>query len=661
MNRRAFITLLGGAAAATWAPAARAQGDRVRRVAVLALAALNATGRVAVLREELQKLGWREGRDLRLDVRIADDLAALEVAAEEVVKSAPEVIFAFTGPVTRAVQARTRTIPIVFDGGADPIETGLVKNVARPEGNTTGFANSFTTLGGKWVELLKETAPQVTRVAILFNPARSPAGGAIASIKSAATQLGRTTVRAPFRNAAEIESAVEAFAAVPNGALMLAGTPSRPCGIRGGPACGTEASSAAALPDPQGGCADLLRGGPLRPRTRSGVLHRSHPARRETGRLASAVSDPIPTGDQPQDRQGDRVDGSGLNACSCRRGDRMSVSIQRRSFLTLLGAAAASSVSWPLAARAQQDGRVRRIGLLIWLDENDPAAKSDLSAFTQALAGMGWTEGRNVRTDLRWHGSKDTNRIRALAQELVGLQPDVILASGSAIVALQRETQTIPIVFAGVADSVANGIVTRLDRPSGNTTGFAILEATLGGKWLELLSEIAPGLRRAAIMFNPDPDDALPRSIFMPSLATAARSLKVVLIPAPVHNDEEIEIAIRALAREPGGGLVVMPQLFNYVHRAPIILAAARNNVPAIHHESHFARDGGLLSYGNDVTDTFRRAASYVDRILRGAKPAELPVQLPTKFEMVLNLKTAKALGLAVPPSILVRADEVIE
>ena len=174
MNRRAFITLLGGAAAATWAPAARAQGDRVRRVAVLALAALNATGRVAVLREELQKLGWREGRNLRLDVRIADDLAALEVAAEEVVKSAPEVIFAFTGPVTRAVQARTRTIPIVFDGGADPIETGLVKNVARPEGNTTGFANSFTTLGGKWVELLKETAPQVTRVAILFNPARSP-------------------------------------------------------------------------------------------------------------------------------------------------------------------------------------------------------------------------------------------------------------------------------------------------------------------------------------------------------------------------------------------------------------------------------------------------------------------------------------------------------
>jgi putative ABC transport system substrate-binding protein len=326
--------------------------------------------------------------------------------------------------------------------------------------------------------------------------------------------------------------------------------------------------------------------------------------------------------------------------------------MRRREFIAGLGSAAA----WPLVARAQQGERMRRIGVLMWLDENDPGAKSDLSAFTQALAGMGWTEGRNVRMDLRWHGD-DTNRIRALAQELVGLQPDVILASGSATAAVQRETQTIPIVFAGVSDSVANGIVTRLDRPSGNTTGFAMLEASLGGKWLELLSEIAPGLRRAAIMFNPDTTPPT----FRASLVTAARSLKVALMPAPVYSDVEIETAIMVLGREPGGGLVVMPELFMYVHRAPIISAAARNNVPAVYHLSDFARDGGLLSYGNDVTDTFRRAASYVDRILRGAKPAELPVQLPTKFEMVVNLKTAKALGLEVPSSILVRADEVIE
>ena len=327
----------------------------------------------------------------------------------------------------------------------------------------------------------------------------------------------------------------------------------------------------------------------------------------------------------------------------------------RREFITGIGATAV----WPLAARAQQGDRVRRIGVLMWLDENDPGAKSDFSAFSQALAGMGWTEGRNVRMDLRWYGD-DTNQIRAFAQELVGLQPEVILASAPAMVALQRETQTIPIVFAGADDTIANGIGPRLNRPSGNTTGFAFLQAPLGGKWLELLSQIAPGLRRAAIMFKP-PDNGSLESIFRPSLQAAARSLKVVLIPAPVHSDVEIETAIMALGREPGGGLVVMPGLFTYVHRAPIILAAARNNVPAVYHLSDFARDGGLLSYGNDVTDTFRRAASYVDRILRGAKPAELPVQLPTKFEMAVNLKTAKALGLTVPQSILLRADEVIE
>jgi putative ABC transport system substrate-binding protein len=261
--------------------------------------------------------------------------------------------------------------------------------------------------------------------------------------------------------------------------------------------------------------------------------------------------------------------------------------------------------------------------------------------------------------DLRWGGGGDTNRIRALAQELVGLRADIILAGTTpATAAVQRETRTIPIVFAGVADPVASGFVERLDRPSGNITGFAIFETTLGGKWLELLSEIAPGVKRAALMFNPDTS---PASAYIPSFETAARSLKVASILAPVHSDVEIETAIIALGGEPGGGLVVMPDTFTVVYRAPIILAAARNNVPAVYQLSVFVRDGGLLSYGPDTVDIFRRAASYVDRILRGAKPAELPVQLPTKFEMVVNLKTAKALGLTVPQSILLSADEVIE
>jgi putative ABC transport system substrate-binding protein len=331
------------------------------------------------------------------------------------------------------------------------------------------------------------------------------------------------------------------------------------------------------------------------------------------------------------------------------------MTLRRRDFITLLGGAAAS---WPLAARAQPADRVRRIGVLMQGEENDPQEMRYYFAFTQALADLGWADGRNLRVDLRWGGA-DTNRMRALAQALVGLPPDIILTWGTpATVALQRETPTIPIVFANVTDPVASGLVPRLDRPSGNITGFASLEASLGGKWLELLSEIAPGLKRAAIIFNPDMAVA---SAYMPSIETGARSLKVAPIITPVHSDAEIETAITALVRDPGGGLVVIPEAFTGVHRAAIISAAARNNVPAVYGGPVFARDGGLLSYAANPTDTFRRAATYVDRILRGAKPGDLPVQFPTKFELVINMKTAKALGLTVPQSIVLRADEVIE
>jgi putative ABC transport system substrate-binding protein len=330
--------------------------------------------------------------------------------------------------------------------------------------------------------------------------------------------------------------------------------------------------------------------------------------------------------------------------------------MNRREFIKLLGGAGAP---WPLAARAQQRERVGRIGVLMSFDENDPEGELRYSAFTQALAALGWTDGRNMRMDFRGAGG-DLNRIRAFAQELVGLQPDIILAYGTpTTAAVQRETRTIPIVFAGVSDPVAASIVARLDRPGGNITGFATTEATMGGKWVELLSEIVPGLKRVAIMFNPDTNT--PVSVYMPSLGTAARSLKVVAVMAPVHSDAEIETAIIALGREAGGGLVVMPDSFMTAHRTPIISAAARNNIPAVYYQSYFARDGGLLSYGVDPVDIIRRAATYVDRILRGAKPGELPVQFPTKFEMVLNLKTAKALGITVPPTLLAIADEVIE
>jgi putative tryptophan/tyrosine transport system substrate-binding protein len=293
-------------------------------------------------------------------------------------------------------------------------------------------------------------------------------------------------------------------------------------------------------------------------------------------------------------------------------------------------------------------------------DETDPEGKARLSGFTQGLSELGWTDSRNLRMEVRW-AIDNVDRVRALAKQLVDLQPDVILGGATpATAALQRETRTIPIVFASVSDPVGSGFVAGLPRPGGNITGFSDIEASMGGKWLELLTEIAPGVKRVAAMFNPDTAPYV-RSYYLPSFEAAARSFKVEAITAPVHSDAEIERVITSLGREPGGGLIGMSDGFVTNHRATIILLAARNNVPTVYSNPVWARDGGLLSYGPDRRDIFRRSASYVDRILRGARPVDLPVQLPVKFEMAVNLKTAKALGLTVPQSILLSADEVIE
>ena len=293
-------------------------------------------------------------------------------------------------------------------------------------------------------------------------------------------------------------------------------------------------------------------------------------------------------------------------------------------------------------------------------DENDPEAKAFLSGFLQRLSELGWTDGRNLRMDIRWTGG-NVDRMRVFAKELVDLQPDVIFTDSTPqTAAFQRETRTIPIVFVFVSDPVGSGFVASVPRPGGNITGFTHLELSMGGKWLQLLTEIAPGLKRVAIMFNPDTAPYV-ASYYLPLFEAAARSLKVASIATPVHSDVEIENVITSLGREPRGGLIVMPDAFVTTHCAPIISLAARNNLPAIYQTSVFVRGGGLLSYGADSVDLYRRAASYVDRILRGAKPADLPVQLPVKFEMTLNSKTAKALGLTVPPSILLGVDELIE
>ncbi len=329
--------------------------------------------------------------------------------------------------------------------------------------------------------------------------------------------------------------------------------------------------------------------------------------------------------------------------------------MRRREFIALFGGAA----MWPVAAPAQQSDGRRRIGVLMGWDENDPLAKAGLVRFAQGLRELGWND-RNLQTDFRW-AAGNVDRMRMFAKELVDLKLDVVLANTTPVTAaLVRETQTVPIVFVIVSDPIGAGFVASLARPGGNITGFINVEAAMGGKWLQLLTEVAPGVNRAAIMFNPD-TAANRGSYFLPSFQAAARLLKVEPIVAPVRSDAEIESVITSLGHEPGGGLVVMTDSFMQVHRVPIISLAARNSVPAVYAETVSVRDGGLLSYGADYTDIFRRAAPYVDRILHGENPAQLPVQVPARFEIAVNVKTAKALGLTISETLLATADEIIE
>ena len=330
--------------------------------------------------------------------------------------------------------------------------------------------------------------------------------------------------------------------------------------------------------------------------------------------------------------------------------------MRRREFIVVVGGAA---VALPSTAGAQQGERVRRIGVLMGFAESDPTAQSWVAAFRDALAKLGWSEGNNLRVELRW-GAADPDRIRTLAKELVDLRPDAIFDQTTPLTdALARVTQTIPIVFVYVADPIGSGFAASLARPGSNITGFTYLEPTTGGKWVELLKEIAPRTAHVALLFNPATTP--PLKFYMPSIQAAASSFAVEASTAPVHARDEIEGVIAAQARNPGGGLLVMPDVFNDANRELIIALAASSGVPAIYPRPVFAESGGLIAYGADLAEQFRQAAGYIDRILKGANPGDLPVQQPTKFELAINVKTAKALGLSVPQSMLLLADEVIE
>jgi putative ABC transport system substrate-binding protein len=330
--------------------------------------------------------------------------------------------------------------------------------------------------------------------------------------------------------------------------------------------------------------------------------------------------------------------------------------MRRREFITLASSAA---IAWPLATRAQQPERMRRVGIfLAGRAESDPEAQARVRAFVQGLDGAGWIEGRNIRIDIRW-GRGLTANLRRFAAELVRLTPDVLLATGgTSIGPLLEATQTIPIVFAQVPDPLGAGIVDSLSRPGGNATGFASFEYNIAGKWLELLKQIAPGATRIAILRDPNVAPGIGQFAVIQAVAP---SLRVELIPIKVKDANEMERSVAAFAGSANGGMVVTASAFAVAHRELIIKLAAQHKLPAIYFERHFVTAGALISYGGNSIEPYRLAAGYVDRILKGEKPADLPVQAPTKYELVINLKTARALGLEVPPSLLARADEVIE
>jgi putative tryptophan/tyrosine transport system substrate-binding protein len=328
--------------------------------------------------------------------------------------------------------------------------------------------------------------------------------------------------------------------------------------------------------------------------------------------------------------------------------------VRRRDFITLVGGAAAS---WPVAARAQQRERMRRIGVLMPMSEDHSTGQRFLAAFRRGLQELGWAEGHTVQIEMR-RASGDAERTRRYAEELVALAPDVILAgSTSSVTALRRTTRAVPIVFVGIVDAVGSGMVASLARPRGNATGFIVFEYAIAAKWLELLKEIAPGVTRAAVLR----DSATPGGIGQFAAVQTVAPIGMELSVVGVRDSGDIEHEIAAFAREPNGGLIVTVNAFAVDHPNVVATLAAQHKLPAVYPFRYFINAGGLISYGPDEADQYRRAAGYVDRILKGEKPADLPVQVPTKYELVINLKTAKALGLDVPSSLLARADEVIE
>jgi ABC-type uncharacterized transport system substrate-binding protein len=653
MRRREFITLVGGAAAASPIAARAQQQEKMPVVGFLNSQSPDGyADRLRAFRQGLKEVGYIEGDNVAIEYRWAENqMERLPALAAELVRRQVAVI-ATAGRAEFAAKAATTTIPIVFMTAEDPVRQGLVASLARPGGNLTGINFFAGELTAKRLEFLRELVPQATRVAVLVNPNGPANEPTLRDIEPAARDMGLQIQVLSASTSGEIIAAFDTFVRVRPNALFVAPDPfftARRVQL-------VHLATRHAVPAIYGASiyrywrSNELRSEPDGYVASGRSLRRPHSQGREASGTAGRAVDQVRTCHQHRDGPDAWPHCAPLASRPCRRGARM----KRREFITLLGGAAA----WPLAARAQQSERMRRIGVLIALAENDPEGKLRIAAFREGLQSLGWMEGRNIHIEYRWPGG-NAERQRTSAAELMAMKPDVIFAGNqTAVLALRQAGNTLPVIFVQVADPVAADFAASLARPGRNMTSFALYEEAIAAKWVEILLELAPRTARIGVVY--DPANAGPRPRSLPDLERAL-SPGMQLATYAVHSRTELEDALERIGGEPNGALVVFAGPLTAIHRDLIVMSAVKHRLPLVYPFRYFTAAGGLFSYGPDTIDQYRLAASYVDRVLKGEKPADLPVQFPTKYDLVINLKTAKALGLEVPPTLLARADEVIE
>jgi putative ABC transport system substrate-binding protein len=657
MQRREFITFLG-CAVASWPIVADAQSTKSpARIGFLPIGSQsNAYDRslVEAFRRGLADVGIMENRDVVLDiVWVTGDPNA---AVSELLQRGVDLLVPCGSSASVAAGRQTSTIPILFIAVGNPIGVGLVESLPHPGRNVTGFNDILADLSGKYVEIARELDRSQASVDYLWHMRWPDGQNRFEATVRAADALGVNLRARGIGDVTELDDAI--IAIKQSGVVAVI--------VQPGPLTfqqrahiidfATKQGLGTVYAYPRSGarrCTDCVRAG-LRGHFSPGcqLCRPDHPQGREACQSAGAAACQNRSDRKSQDRQGARPHDPANTARARHGGDRM----RRREFISVLGGVA---VAWPLGAWAQQAERTRRIGVLMSNSEDGPLAQVRVSAFRQGLAERGWIEDRNLKIEWRWTGG-DIARVREYAAELVHLAPDVIVANGTpSVVALKQATNSIPIVFVVVNDPVAQGIIPSMAHPGGNITGFSFLEYSMVGKSLQMLKQIAPAIVRVAVMFNPDTYPYY--DIHLQSFVTVARTISLELTGAPARSPVEIDVAIARLGQQTGSALLIPPDPFMIVHRGAIIRAAAQYRVLAIYSYRQHVQEGGLMSYGADTIDIFKRSTSYVDRILKGTSPADLPAQAPAKFEIAINLRTAKAIGVDIPPNLLALADEVIE